>query len=69
MRSAPCLVTRHSSLTTAVSPTLKVSNHWEPNDRYHRKIKNRPVCPTIFLMETASIFGNLATLALLSIQP
>src|SRR5713226_3713069 len=52
------LVTRHSSLTTAVwcrgtvpgdkrevSPTLKVSHHYELNDRYHMNIRKRPSCP------------------------
>jgi hypothetical protein len=28
-----------------VSLTLKVSNHYEPKDRYHMSIRNRPVCP------------------------
>jgi hypothetical protein len=48
------LATRHSPLVThhclsGVSPTLKVSNHYEPNHRYHMNISKRPVCPDFFV--------------------
>jgi hypothetical protein len=30
-----------------VSATLKVSNHYEPNDRFRMNIRNRPVRPRL----------------------
>ena len=43
------LVTHHCCMVSGdrreVSPTRKVSNHYEPNVRYHTNIRNPPVCP------------------------
>jgi hypothetical protein len=36
-----------------VPPTLRVSNHYEPNDRYHMNTRKRPICPPISSSTTA----------------
>jgi len=46
--SSLALATHHCCMvpgTDGKSSTLKVSNHHEPNDRYHMNIRKRPVCP------------------------
>jgi hypothetical protein len=52
-----CILNLGAGGQTGSFPTLKVSNHYEPNDRYHRNIRKRPICPPIFLRKGTEVAG------------